>query len=271
MGAEPFMALNIACLPIDLSAEIVLEVFNGLAAKVKEAGAVIAGGHSIQDEEPKVGLVALGFAHPDHLMTKAEAKVGDRLVLTKPIGTGVTATAIKAGEATEADIQQAVGWMSGLNRRAAKIAKDMNLAAATDITGFSLLGHGMEMADSSQVRLRFDAPAVPVLPGAVTYASRGFIPGGTIDNQAHFEARVEFDGTMPAPWVTLLFDAQTSGGLLLAVAEEKLEGFMEIARTKGQPAWVIGAVEAGRGVRVTQEGSPEGVGAEGDNLAFLSA
>lgn len=271
MGGKPFMALNIACLPVDLAPDITLAIFDGMAEKVKESGAVIAGGHTIQDPEPKVGLVALGFADEESLMTKASAEPGDVLVLTKPLGMGVTATAIKADKAAASDVEQAVDWMKRLNAASARLAGRSDIKAATDITGYSLLGHALEMAAASKVRMRVDAPSVPVLPGAVTYASRGFIPGGTNDNRAHFSGRIHFEGTIPEPWQTLLFDAQTSGGLLLAVPSARLESLLEAFSSDSQPAWVIGAVEEGQGLRVTDQGSPRGSGVEERNLAFLSS
>lgn len=271
MGADPFLALNIAALPPDLPPEIVLDIFAGVADKVKEAGAVIAGGHTVQDPEPKVGLVALGFASPDELMTKGKAKPGDKLILTKPLGMGVTATAIKAAKAAEADIEQAVDWMMKLNRPIASIARQVGTRAATDVTGYSLLGHGLEMAANSQVRLRLDGPAIPVIAGAVAYASRGFVPGGTNDNRAHYSSQIEFAGTIPEPWPTLLFDAQTSGGLLLALPGEKVDEFNQAAEQAGEAAWLIGEVEAGEGVKVTDQGMPGQLGASVSNLAFLTS
>lgn len=271
MGAEPFLALNIACLPVDLPADITSEIVRGLADKVKEAGAVIAGGHTIQDEEPKVGLVALGFADEGHLMTKAKAEVGDKLVLTKPLGMGVTTTAVKADRATQSDIDQAVDWMQRLNGRAASIAKEAGVKAATDVTGFGLIGHAIELADASGVRLRIDAPSVPLIAGAQNYASRGFIPGGTNDNRAYWANQVDFEGTIPEPWPTLLFDAQTSGGLLLAVADDQLDPFLTKSKEQGQSAWVIGQVERGQGLRVTAQGNPRSSGVSEVDITFLAA
>ena len=161
--------------------------------------------------------------------------------------------------------------MTKLNQTAASIAQKLGVRTATDITGYSLLGHSLEMAQNSQVRLRIDGPAVPVVAGAVNYASRGFIPGGTNDNRAHYSSQVEFDGTIPEPWPTLLFDAQTSGGLLLAVQNDSVEAFGREAVKAGQAAWLIGEVEAGQGVKVTGRGNPRQIGAEVEGLAFLAS
>lgn len=258
MGASPFMALNIACLPVDLPQDIVHEIFRGLADCVKEAGAVIAGGHTIQDEEPKVGLVALGFAKPDELVTKEELEPGDQLVLTKPLGTGVTTTALKAGHAEDEHVAGAVAWMKRLNAGAARLARSHTIRAGTDVTGFGILGHGLEMSRASGVGLSIQAGAVPFLEGAPDYAARGYIPGGSADNRSHFSREVVFEAPIEEPLPTLLFDAQTSGGLLLAVPAEGVEDFLHAAQSEGQPAWVVGRVEVGEGVTVLPDGEPRG-------------
>jgi selenide,water dikinase len=158
MGATPILALNIVAMPPDLSSDIVEEILRGGAEKVKEAGAVIAGGHTIQDPEPKYGLVALGTCAIDRLMTKSEVKLGDVLILTKPLGTGVTTTALKNEKADSDDIEQAATWMKKLNASAANLASEFNIQAATDVTGFSLLGHGIEMSEASSVAFRLHLP-----------------------------------------------------------------------------------------------------------------
>lgn len=270
MGATPFMALNIACLPVDLPPDIVLEIFRGLADTVKEAGAVIAGGHTIQDEEPKVGLVALGFASPDRLLTKSEARPGDKLVLTKPIGTGLIATAIKSQAAEANHASQAVDWMKRLNREAAALAQDHGVRAATDITGFSLMGHGLEMARNSAVHLRFQLPAVPVLAGAEGYAQRGFIPGGSADNRSHYRPAVSFEKGISEAAETVLFDAQTSGGLLLSVDPAALLDLLGSAEERGHSAWVVGEVTEGEGASVDARGEPKGARIQGPSISYLA-
>jgi len=255
MGAKPFMALNIACLPNDLAPEIIQEIFRGLAETTRAAGAVIAGGHTIQDEEPKVGLVALGFASPDELMTKGRAKAGDQLVLTKPIGTGLISTAIKAGRVRDFDRQHAVGWMRQLSAGVAAVASHHGVRACTDVTGYSLVGHGLEMAAASGVRLVLNLPSIPLLSGAKAYAAQGLVPGGSADNRSYFHDRVTFDPGIPELAQTVVFDAQTSGGLLLAVPQDRLAGFMAQAEAQGEAAWLIGRVEAGQGAAVRLEGS----------------
>jgi selenide, water dikinase len=252
MGAEPILALNITCLPPNLPPEMTAEIVRGAAEKVLEAGAVIAGGHSVQDNEPKVGLVAIGLGRPDQIMTKAAARPGQFLVLTKPIGSGVTATALKSEKAQAGHIRQMTDWMKTLNRRAAQTAVALGVHAATDVTGYSLLGHGSEMAAASGVRLHFFTGSVPVLTGARGYAQGNFVPGGTFDNRLHFGPAVEFEAGLDEVDQTLLFDAQTSGGLLVAMDAEALAGWQAAAKEGGLTGWVVGVVEAGSGLRVSR-------------------
>lgn len=250
MGARPIFALNIAAMPVNLPSEMITEIMRGGAEKVKEAGAVIAGGHTVQDEEPKYGLVAIGLTHSSQLMTKSNAKSGDLLVLSKPLGTGVTTTALKNGACSQEDVQEAIRWMSILNRRAAEIALETNIKAATDITGFGLLGHAFELADASQVGMELWLPAIPFLKGAHDYAHKGHFPGGSADNKHYFGPRVSFDAGIDEYQQMLLFDAQTSGGLLLSVPAERIIDLTEQAEKAGQPLWVIGEVRPGTGIEV---------------------
>ena len=250
MGGEPFLALNVAALPPDLPMELSTEIMRGGAEKCLEAGVVIAGGHTVQDEEPKYGLVAVGLVHPDRMLTKAGARPGDILVLTKPLGTGVTATAIKRGKAEPEDVAEATRWMTQLNRDAAMLAMDKSLRGATDITGFGLLGHALEVADASGVSLEIQASAIPYFGFARKYAEMGAFAGGTLDNHNYFGHRVQFTKQVGEVEKMLLFDAQTSGGLLLAVPSDKLDLFQASADEKKQPMWVIGEVKPGNGIRV---------------------
>ncbi|UCF59833.1 MAG: selenide, water dikinase SelD [Anaerolineaceae bacterium] len=250
MGATPIMALNIVAMPPNLSEGIVKEILRGGAEKVKEAGAVIAGGHTIQDPEPKYGLVAVGTCVLDRLMTKSQAKPGDALVLTKPLGTGVTTTALKNDKADSADVQQAVNWMKKLNASAAHLAAEFGVQAATDVTGYSLLGHGVEMAEASSVAFRLHLPSIPFLSGARKYAEGGNFPGGSADNRLYFGDRVDFADSIDEYNQMLLFDAQTSGGLLLAVGRRKLNSFLDRADDKGVDVWPIGEVVEGEGIEV---------------------
>ena len=256
MGAKPFMALNVAAMPSDLPVEIIREIFRGGAEKVREAGAVVAGGHTVKDQEPKYGLVALGLCPPERLMTKAGARPGDIVVLTKPLGTGVTTTALKAGQAEEADIQEAISWMTRLNDQACELAVKFGIRGATDVTGYSLLGHSLEVGEASKVGFRFYLGSIPFLKGARAYAGRGFLPGGSEDNRDHFGPRVSFDGAVDEVSRRLLFDAQTSGGLLLCVPEANFEPLAEAARAGRIPLWAIGIVEAEGGMHVEAQRFP---------------
>lgn len=253
MGAKPFMALNIAAMPVDLDPAIVGEIFRGGAEKVKEAGAVIAGGHSVQDKEPKYGLVALGMADEKDLLAKDRARPGDILVLTKPLGTGVTTTALIRDKGTPEHEEEAVKWMTLLNSAASALASKVGVRAATDITGFGLIGHGIEMAEASGVRLVIDFGQVPLFSGALAYANMGTFPGGTLDNQKFFGDRVEFAAGITDAEQLLLFDAQTSGGLLLAVPGDRIDAMTERGLGDDLPFWRIGTVREGSGIEIVRE------------------
>ena len=250
MGARPILALNVAAVPPDLPVELIGEILRGGAEKVREAGAVLAGGHTVQDKEPKVGLVAVGLADPDQLMTKAGARPGDLLILTKPLGTGVTTTALKRGAVDPQHLAQAVQWMSRLNAEASNLAVLHGVRGATDITGYGLLGHASEMAEASGVSLRFHLRAVPLLAGAETYVRGAFIAGGSADNRHFFAPRVRFEESIDEYARMLLFDAQTSGGLLLCLPPDAAASFLEQARAEAVAAWVVGGVEPGEGIDV---------------------
>jgi len=250
MGGRPFLALNIAALPPDLPTEISSEILRGGAEKCREAGVVVAGGHTVQDKEPKFGLVALGFVHPQQMMTKSGAKPGDVLVVTKPLGFGVTTTALKRGMAAPEEIQEVVGWMSRLNARAGQLANEFGVRSGTDITGFSLLGHGWEMAQAAGVKFRLEFDRIPFISCARQYAEQWIFPGGSSDNRLFYGEHVHFAPEISEAEQMLLFDAQTSGGLLLTVPAEKLSAFEQRAAELEQPVWVIGEVLAGSGIEV---------------------
>ena len=250
MGGKPFLALNIAALPEDLPMELATEILRGGAEKAREAGVVIAGGHTVKDKEPKYGLVVVGFVHPQKMLSKSGLKTGDELVLTKPLGFGLTTTALKREQAEEKDVNEVVSWMKRLNRMAGQFAVEFDLRGGTDVTGFGLLGHAMEMANLARVALEIDHDKVPFVSGARKYAEMGSFAGGLFDNRAYFGSQVQFDRAMDEPAQMMLFDPQTSGGLLLGVPGEKLEAFTERAREEDQPIWRIGEVKEGQGIRV---------------------
>ena len=249
MGGRPFLALNIAALPDNLPAEISSEILRGGAEKAREAGVVIAGGHTVKDKEPKFGLVAIGFVHPQKIISKGGLKPGEVLVLTKPLGGGVTTTALKQAKAEETHIQEAIEWMSRLNKVAGQLAVEFGARGGTDITGFGFLGHAFEMAEASGVSLQIDFSALPFLSGARKYAEQGIFPGGAFDNKGHFEGGVDF-GNLDEPSQMLLFDPQTSGGLLFGVDREKLSALKARAQELNQPIWVVGEARQGKGIEV---------------------
>ncbi len=250
MGGMPFLALNVAALPPDLPTEISADILRGGAEKAREAGVVIAGGHTVQDKEPKYGLVVIGFVDPQTMLSKGGLKAGDALVLTKPLGFGVTTTALKREQAEENDVKEVVEWMTRLNKTAGRLAVEFNLRGGTDITGFSLLGHGLEMAEAAGVALEIEYGKIPFVSCARKYAEKGAFAGGLFDNRSFFGARVEFVKKLEEPAEMLLFDPQTSGGLLLGVPREKLDAFTKRANELDQPVWIIGEVKAGKGIRV---------------------
>ncbi len=250
MGGKPFMALNIAGLPPDLPTEITGEILRGGAEKAREAGVVIAGGHTIQDEEPKYGLIVIGFVDPAQTITKTGVKVGDVLVLSKPLGFGVTTTALKQGKAQPEDVAEVVGWMTRLNRSMGELALEFNLRGGTDVTGFSLLGHAWEMAEASGVGMRFRLADIPFVNCARRYAEDWTFPGGASDNQLYFSEHVDFAEGIPESDQMLLFDPQTSGGLLLSVPPDKIEALQKRAAEVEQPLWIIGEVVEGERIEV---------------------
>jgi selenide,water dikinase len=250
MGGLPFLALNIAALPDNLPTEISTEILRGGAEKAREAGVVIAGGHTVKDKEPKYGLVVIGFVDPRKMISKNGLKVGDALVLTKPLGGGVTTTALKQEKASASDVKEAIDWMLRLNKTAGQLAVEFELLGGTDVTGFGLIGHGMEMANASNVSLYLENSKLPFFNGARGYAERGIFPGGAFDNKGYFEKNVRFDKMLDEPAQMLMFDPQTSGGLLLGVPREKLDTFEKRAKGLNQPVWVVGEVRAGQGIEV---------------------
>jgi len=250
MGGKPFLALNIAALPDHLPAEISSEILRGGAEKAREAGVVIAGGHTVKDKEPKYGLVAIGFIHPQKIISKSGLKPGDVLVLTKPLGAGVTTTALKQEKASEAHVAEAIEWMSKLNKTAGQLAVEFNTRGGTDITGFGFLGHASEMAQASGVSLKIDYSQIPLLSGASEYAEKGIFPGGAFDNKSHFEKFVSFADGIDEAAQMLLFDPQTSGGLLFGVERGQLEVLQQRAKALNQPIWVIGEAQAGQGIYI---------------------
>ena len=251
MGGEVLFALNIAAWPEDAPLAQLERVFQGATDKVAEAGAVIAGGHTVLDREPKYGLAVTGRVHPERMLLKSRLRAGDALWLTKPIGTGVLTTAHKNGDLDAADLASAIASMVALNRDAAQAAVDAELHAATDVTGFSLVGHAHEMAERSSVGVKIRASLVPLLPGARRHAESGISFGGLERNRSYFDdgAKVRFEG-VDAALRTLLLDPQTSGGLLISVPSAHAEAWQRASAAKQLRAVQVGVVVAGSGVTV---------------------
>jgi selenide,water dikinase len=238
--------------------ELLAEVLRGGAEVAGQAGCPVVGGHSIDDPEPKYGLAVVGLADPDRLLTIARARPGDRLVLTKPLGTGVVATAVKRGHPDPSAVAAAVAAMTTLNRDAAEAALAAGVEAATDVTGFGLLGHLHRMLRASGVSGQLHAARVPFLPGAAELAGAGFVSGGTRNNEAYLRDHVQLEQGLPPVVATLLHDAQTSGGLLLAVAPERLGGLVADLRGRGIEPAVIGRVLDGPPGRIGVRRLPSG-------------
>lgn len=250
MGGEVAVALNVCAFPGDMEDSIVSEILKGGAEKVKEAGGVLAGGHTVDDKEPKYGLSIMGFAHPDSLMTKADVRPGDKIILTKPLGTGIITTAGKKQKADQAHLQGAIDSMMKLNRTAAEIFVRETICGCTDVTGFALLGHASEMAEKSGVSIRISASAVPFLPGAHDYAEAGFFPGGTGKNERAYQQNIRFVGSIEAGLRRLLFTPETSGGLLAAVPSDKIEKVLGEFEKEGAFCRVIGEAVLGQGLEI---------------------
>jgi len=250
MGGKPFLALNVAAIPPDLPPDVSAEILRGGAEKARQAGVVIAGGHTIQDKEPKYGLTAIGFIDPARMITKGGVQIGDKLVLSKPLGFGVTTTALKRGQVDPSDVAEAVEWMLRLNETAAELALEFEICGGTDITGFSLLGHAYEIALASRVGLRFSFGKIPFISGVRRYAEKWMFPSGSLDNRAYFGSHVKFSPQIDEPSQMLLFDAQTSGGLLLSVAPEKLQSLLRRADDVDQVLWEVGEVIEGDEIEV---------------------
>ena len=246
MGGQVMFALAVAGFPRDFPKSLIAEVFRGGAEKVAEAGGVIAGGHTVVDAEPKYGLCVTGRVHPDRIFIKGGLRPGDRVFLSKPLGTGVITTAAKADVAPADALAAAVASMLRLNRVAAEVAARVGVTGATDITGFGFAGHAAEMIEASAVGLAVAASRVPLLPHALTLAEAGQWSGGMKRNRRHVEglfgARLTVATEVPPPLVSLLFESETSGGLLFAVAPSRAESVVPAFAERGESCWEIGEV-----------------------------
>jgi len=255
MGGEVLFALAVAGFPRDFDKAVIAEVFRGGSDKIAEAGGVIAGGHTVVDPEPKYGLCVTGRVHPDHIFIKGGLRPGDRVFLSKPLGTGVITTAAKNGAAPPEVLEGAVKSMLRLNRVAARVAREHGATGATDITGFGLLGHGAEMVAASGAGLALSASRLPLLPGALALAEAGHFSGGMKRNRRHVDhvlgARLQIDPAVPATLASMLAEAETSGGLLFSVAPDRAGGVLAAFQAAGEAGWEIGEVVPDTVIRIT--------------------
>ncbi|GAP40490.1 selenide, water dikinase SelD [Flexilinea flocculi] len=250
MGGKPLMALNITAMPTDLPPETISEIFRGGAEKAKEADCPIVGGHTIRDKEPKYGLAVIGMVHPDKILYKGKLDPGDKIVLTKPLGFGLVTTSNKSGKADPEDFSKVVAWMKTLNKKASELAQEFGLKSGTDITGFSLIGHSCEMIRKGNIGLRYEWDRIPFVDHYEKYMNMGLFPGGAVENLKFYEKNVHFSSRINELEQMMLFDPQTSGGLLLGVKPELLPAFLRRAESIGQKVWVIGEAIEGSGIEV---------------------
>jgi selenide,water dikinase len=245
MGGRVLFALSIAAFPEDLPRDVLAAIFAGASSKVREAGGTLAGGHTIRDPEPKYGLAVIGAAHPDRLLRKGGARPGDRLLLTKRLGTGVLVSGSRQGRTSPAHLDAAIDGMRRLNRAASEALVGAGITAATDVTGFGLLGHGLEMARGAGARFVFEASTLPALDGARALAAAGIETGGAAHNRRYVALALTVGPGVTPELVTLAHDPQTSGGLLAAVPADRVASVETALDQAGVERWWIGRVEAG--------------------------
>jgi len=246
MGGRPLTAMNIVCFPVEtMDVSILREILAGGLDKLHEAGVILVGGHSVEDRELKYGLSVTGVVHPQKVVLNTGAKVGDRLILTKPLGTGIINTALKGGVADEAAVAKSVKCMVALNKKAAELMVTVEVHACTDVTGFGLLGHACEMIEGTDVGMTIYSSAVPFFPEAKELAEMGMIPGGLHRNREFRLNMVEFGESVPQFMSDILFDPQTSGGLLISVPASEAESLLERMHKEGiEEVAIIGEVMA---------------------------
>ena len=243
MGGKPLTALSIACFSPSVDPGLLSEILKGGEAKIKEAGAVLLGGHTVTDEEIKYGLAVTGMIHPEKVITNAGAKPGDALIITKPLGTGILTTGHKFDFIKESELEEAILSMTTLNRSASEAMQKAGVKGCTDVTGFGLIGHSMEMAKASQVKIRIHYDRIPVMKQVLDLAAKEAIPGGAYSNMSHFQSEVCIIKNITDPEKIIIFDPQTSGGLLMSVPKDQADSLVALIN-ENQPAWagVIGEV-----------------------------
>ena len=243
MGGQPILAMNIVGFPSCLEAEILSQILQGGADKVKEAGASLCGGHTVVDEEPKYGLSVTGTVHPDNLLSNSGIKEGDLILLTKPLGTGVMVSAIKGGFTKSDENNPAVKSMLTLNNTALKYFDQYQINACTDVTGFGLIGHLLEMSENSSLEITIEAPEIPIFEGVRDFAESGLLPAGAYKNRDNYEGFVSESGKRDQTLYELMYDPQTSGGLLISVAEDDAADLLIDLYAEGIEAALIGRAE----------------------------
>jgi len=243
MGGKPLWVMNICCFSLGkLEIQVFKSIIKGGYDKVREAGAFLLGGHTVEDVEIKYGLSVIGEVEEKNLMTNQNAKIGDTLILTKPIGTGILSTALKAEQIMEDDLDEATKWMLTLNDKTSEAAVNSGIKACTDITGFGLAGHALEMAKASGVQMEFELKSIPVIGKTIEYIRSGFCPGGLYCNRRFTQHYIEVSKNTNEELITLIFDPQTSGGLLLSCPQENLSTLEENFKNQSLPYWKIGRV-----------------------------
>ncbi len=244
MGGTPLTALNLVAFPIKtLSSSVLKEILLGGLSKLEEAGVALVGGHTVEDPELKYGLAVTGIVHPNKILTNAKAKVGDRLVLTKPLGTGIIATALKGGMASEEAVRKIVESMVALNRKASESMQAFGAHACTDITGFGFIGHASEMILASHVGMVIRSKEIPIFSEAIEYTKLGLIPGGAHSNRQFYSCRVEVHSNVPSFLTDILYDPQTSGGLLISLPPSEADRLVETLKKEGDAySSVVGEV-----------------------------
>lgn len=244
MGGEPIVAMNIVCFPSCHDMQVLAEILKGGFSKVKESGALLVGGHTVDDKEPKYGLSVSGLVHPDRVQANSTAKPGDKLILTKPVGTGILSTAMKEDLVSQEVVDKVIETMVHLNKYAAMSVNKFEVHSITDITGFGLLGHAMEMAKASDVTIEIDSKNVPILDGAIEMAQMGIVPSGAYNNMGYIQDDVMKDESVPESVEDCLYDPQTSGGLLVAVRADQADDIVKDMLANGSiVAEVIGEVK----------------------------
>lgn len=243
MGGTPLTAMNIVCFPKCLPKEVLEKILQGGSNKIEESGALLVGGHSIEDEEPKYGLSVTGTIHPDMVLSNNKAKIGDVLILTKPLGLGILNTAIKAGLTNDKQYEEAVHTMKTLNKYAIEAIRHLKISACTDITGFGLIGHAYEVAKGSKVSIALESSTLPLIEGAQEFASMGIIPAGMYSNKQYVESSVEYLSQIEQSIDDIMYDPQTSGGLLVAINREDAEEALRLLKELDKnPFALIGEV-----------------------------